>query len=364
MIYLDHHAATPLCAEAKAAMTEALDAFANPSSVHRAGRRARALLEKAREEVGQAIGVPPVDVVLTSGGTEACNLAVLGLEASRIVTTAIEHPAVSESIAIRERGAAVIRLPVERGRPPSPEALAAALGAGLASDTLVAIQWINHETGTELPIRDYARVCKAAGARLFVDGTQAVGKVPIDLEGVDLFAVSATKIGGPSGAGALYVRRGIDLDPRIVGGAQERGRRAGSAGLAAQLGFGAAARAIGDRLGAMGRLGRLRQRLEHALVDLGGRVNGAEGPRASTVTNVSFEGRRADVLVAALDLEGVAVSRGAACSSGLDAPSPVITAMYDRARAESAVRLSLGPETTERDVEGALAVIARVLARR
>lgn len=359
MIYLDHHAATPLCAEAKAAMTEALDAFANPSSVHRAGRRARALLEKAREEIASALGVPPVDLVLTSGGTEACNLAVLGSTASRIVTTTIEHPAVSESIVIREGGAMVIRLPVERGVPPSAEALAAAI----TSDTLVAVQWINHETGTELPVADYARVCRSVGARLFVDGTQAVGKVPVDLAAIDLFAVSAAKIGGPSGAGALFVRRGIDLAPRIVGGAQERGRRAGSASLAAQLGFGAAARTVGDRLGAMPRLARLRQRLEHALVGLGARVNGAEGPRASTVTNVSFDGRRADVLVAALDLEGVAASRGAACSSGLDAPSPVITAMYDRARAESALRFSLGPETTERHIDDALAIIGRVIAR-
>jgi cysteine desulfurase len=363
VIYLDHHAATPLVAGARAAMAEILeDSFANPSSVHAPGRRARALLEEARSGVASALGVAPADLVLTGGGTEACNLAVLGSKASRFVTTEVEHPAVSESIAIRERdGAAVIRLRVPRGRPPTAEELAAVL----ERDTWVAIQWINHETGTLFPIADYARACEAAGARLFVDGTQAVGKVPVELRGIDLFAVSSSKIGGPSGAGALYVRRGIDLDSRVVGGAQERGRRAGSPALIAQVGFGAAARAVPDRLGAMPRVASLRDRLERGLVDRGAVVNGGEGPRAPTATNVSFEGRRSDLLIAALDLEGIAASRGAACSSGLDSPSAVVLAMHpERWRAECALRMSLGPETTRDEIDGALAAVTRVLDRR
>lgn len=369
MIYLDHHAASPMSAAAREAVARARErAWANPSSVHAAGRAARAALEQAREEVARAIGAVPADVVFTSGGTEACNLGVLGLAAGaprRVVTTRIEHPAVSEPVAALERaGAEVIRLDVPEGRPPSLEALDAALeGAGLA-----ALGWVNAETGTVLPVPAYAERCRARGVPLFVDATQALGKLEVDASrtGASALALAAVKIGGPPGAGALWVARGTPLEPRALGGAQERGRRAGSLDAAALAGFGAACAAVGARLAAMAEVACRRDRLERALVAHGAVVNGAAGPRVATVTSVSVPGWRGSRLVAALDLEGLCASSGSACSSGVDAPSPVVAAMSPSEpwRAESALRLSLSAETTDAEIDEALCILERVLARR
>ena len=369
MIYLDHHAACPTSEQARDAMEAAReDAWGNPASVHAAGRRAHALVDAARRAVAAAIGAEPADIVLTSGGTEACNLGVLGAARPRahIVTTTVEHPAVAEAIARAEaRGSTVTRLGVARGAPPEPDAVARAI---TGDTSLVAIQWVNHETGTLLPIAEYGAVCRARGVTLFVDGTQAFGKVPIDVSsaGADLVALASHKMGGPSGAGGLWARRGVDVAPVLAGGAQERGRRPGSPDVLALVGFGAAARGVGGRLASMTGVSRRRDRLEAGLVHAGGVVNGEAGPRVATVTNVSFAGRRGDTLVAALDLEGVCVSSGAACSSGLAEPSRVLAAMYaerDAWRAAAALRASLGPETTDDDVDGALEALARVLAR-
>jgi cysteine desulfurase len=346
------------------------DAWANPASVHAAGRAARALLERAREQVAAAIGAKPADVVLTSGGTEACNLAVLGLPVARgahVVTTAIEHPAVSAAVErlAGERGVRSTALPVPHGRAPSAEQLAGALERDTA---LVAVQWINHETGSELPIAAYAEVCRRARVPLFVDATQAAGRVAIDLTAlpVTALALASHKLGGPAGAGALYVARGSELDPRLVGGAQERGRRAGSPDVLGAVGFGAACEALPERLAARPQLERLAARAQTELVRLGGVINGDAGPRAPSVCSASFRGARGDELVAALDLEGVCASSGAACSSGVPAPSKVLLAMYPEEpwRAQSALRLSFGPETTESELDTALAALGRVLARR
>ncbi len=358
-----------MSAAAREAVARARErAWANPSSVHAAGRAARAALEQAREEVARAIGAVPADVVFTSGGTEACNLGVLGLAAGaprRVVTTRIEHPAVSEPVAALERaGAEVIRLDVPEGRPPSLEALDAALeGAGLA-----ALGWVNAETGTVLPVPAYAERCRARGVPLFVDATQALGKLEVDASrtGASALALAAVKIGGPPGAGALWVARGTPLEPRALGGAQERGRRAGSLDAAALAGFGAACAAVGARLAAMAEVACRRDRLERALVAHGAVVNGAAGPRVATVTSVSVPGWRGSRLVAALDLEGLCASSGSACSSGVDAPSPVVAAMSPSEpwRAESALRLSLSAETTDAEIDEALCILERVLARR
>lgn len=370
MIYLDHHAASPMSAAVRGAMERARErAWANPSSVHAAGRAARAALEEGRAALARAIGAAPADVVLTAGGTEACNLGVLGLAAAarprRVVTTAIEHPAVAEPVAALEReGAEVIRLEVPDGRPPPLEALDAALeGAGLA-----AIGWVNAETGTILPVDAYAERCRARGVPLFVDATQALGKLEVDVGkiGASAVALAAVKIGGPPGAGALWIARDTALEARALGGAQERGRRAGSLDAAAALGFGVACAALGARLAAMPEVARRRDRLERALVAHGGVVNGALGPRVATVTSASVRGWRGSRLVAALDLEGLCASSGSACSSGVDAPSAVVAAMTpgEPWRAESALRLSLSVDTTDAEVDEAVSILERVLARR
>ncbi|MFO0693333.1 MAG: cysteine desulfurase family protein [Polyangiales bacterium] len=367
MIYLDHHAAAPVVPEAVSAMRAAEGiAFANPSSLHRHGRRARELMEEARAHVARAVGARAADVVFTSGGTEAVNLGVFGLAGGveRIVTTTIEHPAVVAPLATLERqGIEVIRLPVVEGVGLDPEAVAAHLDAR----TLVAMQWVNHEVGTILPVEAIALACRSRGAKLVVDATQAVGKVPIDVGtvGCSALAVASHKLGGPAGAGALIVERGLELEPRIVGGGQERGRRAGTPDVLSLVGFGAACRLVEERLEAMDAVSERRDRLEAALGRWGGRTNGTSLPRVATVTHASFPGARGTLLVAALDLEGLSVSSGAACSSGLDSPSPVIASLApdEPWRAAAGLRLSLGPETTSDDVEAALAILERVLPR-
>ncbi|MGD8860579.1 MAG: cysteine desulfurase family protein [Myxococcales bacterium] len=368
MIYLDHHAATPPCEAALVAMEAAREVgWANPASVHAAGRAARAQLEDGRRAVAAAIGAEPSDVVLTSGGTEACNLAIRGVAVGRggkLITTAVEHPAVDEPLArvAGDTGSTLIRMPVPAGIAPD----AGALAREIDRDTrLVCAQWVNHETGSVLPVADYARVCRDRGVPLFVDATQALGKLPLCVRelGADLVALASHKAGGPAGAGALWVARGVELSPLMLGGGQERGRRAGSPDVLSVVGFGAACGVLAARLGAQGRIRRRRDRLEVALTELGGQVNGAGGERCATVTNVSFEGRRGELLVAALDLLGVCASSGAACSSGLAEPSPVLLAMHgdQRWRAKSSVRFSLGPQTSDIDIENTISACRRAL---
>ena len=368
MIYLDHHAAAPVPQAVRNAMQQAANAaWANPSSTHAAGRASRRLLEHARESIAAALCANAADVVLTGGGTEACNLGVRGIAAGRrrIVSTAVEHPAVAKSVERFEReGGEAVVLGVPHGRPPPVEALAGHLDA----ETAVAVQWVNHETGTVFPVGAYARACQAHGARLFVDATQALGKVPIDVDllGADAVAVAAQKIGGPAGAGACWVRRGLDIEPVLDGGSQERGRRPGTPDTSSIVGFGAACRLVPQRIEAQPAIEALRDLIEARLRERGGVSNAKEGPRVATVANLSFEGWEGPLLVAALDLEDVCVSTGAACSSGLQEPSAVIQAMYpdEQWRAGSAVRISLGIETTPTDIETAFRAFERVLSRK
>jgi cysteine desulfurase len=380
MIYLDHHAASPVCPAAREAMDAALsEAWANPSSVHAAGRRARFHLEQARRRVAEACGTAPARTLLCSGGTEALTTAVLGLGArcGGVVTTVAEHPSVARSVARLERaGLPVTRLRVEGGNPPDADELDRAVHALTSASRatrnpdaplLVCVQWVNHETGTLFPVADYARVCRARGAWFVVDATQALGKVPLDADalGAAALAVASHKIGGPAGAAALLLAVDVDLPPLLAGGGQERGLRPGTPDVVAAVGFGAAAGEVPARLGAMSAVAVRRDRLERALVARGARVAADGAARVATVTNVAFPGRRGDVLVAALDVEGVCASSGAACSSGVAAPSEVLRAMYPAEpwRAEGALRLSLGPETSDADVRGAVEALDRILAR-
>jgi cysteine desulfurase len=323
--YLDHHAATPLLPAALAEMQAAAPlAWANPASVHAAGRASRALLERARERIARAIGANPNDLVLTAGGTEACNLGVLGAVSAAtgsLLSSRIEHPAVIEALrALEQRGLACRWLELPLGAAPSADELARTL----ADDTrLVALQWVNHETGGVLPVAAYADVCRERGVPLFVDAIQALGKLPVDVGalGADLVAFAAHKIGGPAGAGALWVRRAFELGSQLLGGAQERGRRAGTPDVLAQVGFGAACEQLPARLADQARIAGLRDRLQRELIGLGAEPNAPASERVATVANLSFPDRRADVLLAALDLEGPAASRGAVCSSGKSEPS-------------------------------------------
>jgi cysteine desulfurase len=369
-VYLDHHAATPLAPRVHRALLELGECWANPSSVHAEGRRSRALIERAREQVAHAIDAQAPDLVLTSGGTEACNLAVLALLAERpgahVVTTDIEHPAVAEPIAQLEQAGRVrvTRLSVLHGRAPDPAEIEAALGTDTA---LCAVQWVNHELGTLLPIEAYAEVCQSARVPLFVDATQALGKLPISVRNIrpDMLALASHKVGGPAGAGALWVKRGLEVAPLVRGGGQERGRRAGTPDVRSLAGFGLASELIPERLAAMPRLAELRDRLEAALLGLGARRNAPKGARVATASNLFWPGRRSDVLVSALDIEGLAVSAGAACSSGKSEPSPVLRAVHpeELARSEASTRLSLGFETGETDIDFAIRCYAAVSSR-
>jgi len=367
VIYLDHHAAAPRPEAVRRAMDDAASvAWANPSSTHAAGRAARRLLEAAREDVARAVGAAPADLVLTSGGTAACNLGIRGIAAGceKVLTTDLEHPSAAESVrSLGADGRERISIAVPGGQPPSGKELA----RHLQPRTLVAVQWVNHETGTVFPVHEYAEVCRERQALLFVDASQALGKLPMDLStlGADAVALGAQKIGGPAGAGACWVRRGLDLCPVLMGGSQERGRWPGTPDTLSMVGFGAACRLMEKRLGDQPRVAALRDRLEAALLGLGGVLNGGGGPRTGTVSNISFAGWAGPLLVAALDLEGICVSTGAACSSGLQEPSAIIRSMYphEQWRAGSAVRISLGIETSAQDIETALLAFRRVLGR-
>ena len=367
-IYFDHHASTPLDARVQWVMERAMSApIGNPSSPHSAGRRARAVVEEARAQIARAVNARPAEVVLTGGGTEACNLGVLGLalDRGRVVTTSLEHPAVAEPIgALARAGRERWSLSFPDGVVPDDHAVRSALASEACA--LFAAQSVNHETGTLVPVERWCTFAADVGAPSFVDATQALGKIRIDFEtsAVSAIALASHKIGGPAGAGALVVRRGVVLDPQQLGGAQERGQRAGTPDVIAIAGFGAACELLSERLLAQPRIAAQRDRIEAFLVARGARVNGA-GPRVATVVDASFAGWRSSTLVAALDLEGLCVASGAACSSGVDKPSPVVLAMSpdDPSRASSAIRISLGPETTDDEVSRAIAILERVLAR-
>ena len=359
-VYLDWNATTPPHPDVLLAMRAAAEtAWGNPSSVHGAGRRARAVVESAREALAAALAVHPRDVIFTSGGTEANNLA-LG-RCSALATSRIEHPSVVRvAEALEGGGRPVAWLPVPASGRIEPEAVGVAL-TGLPRGATVALMALNHETGVVQPVTEVLAVVRARGARLHVDAVQALGRLPgRPWEGADSVAVAAHKIRGPKGIGALAFA-GPPPAPLLLGGAQERGTRPGTLDACLAAGFGAAvARLDAARFT---RLGPLRDRLERALTGPG-TVNGAGAARAPHVASLSFVGQSGDELVAALDLEGVCVSSGAACSAGTPEPSPVVLAMLGRARAAGAVRVSLGETTTDADIDHAIHAFLRVLARR
>jgi len=371
MIYCDHNATSPLRPEVRAAVVAYLsEATGNPSSVHRWGARARAAVEDARVHVAALLGVAPAEIVFTSGGTESIALAIHGVLARRTagaaVTTTIEHAAVHAPLVRWQRqGRAVTFVPVDAEGGVAVDDVAAACGPGTA---LLSVGWANNEIGTVQPIAALADVARAAGALLQVDAVQAVGKIPVTAAAVDLLSVSAHKLGGPQGVGALVVRRGIELEPLLVGGGQERERRAGTENVPGIVGFGEACRLAAQEIGAFGELcSAMRDRLWAGLAGAlpGVSRNGSEhGPCLPNTLNVSFDRVRGEALVAALDLDGIAVSSGSACAAGAGEPSHVLMAMgRDADAARDGVRFSFGRGNSLDDVAGLVDATAAAVAR-
>jgi cysteine desulfurase len=371
-IYLDHNATAPLLPEVRAAMQAALvDSWANPSSIHAPGRRARAAVESARAQVAALIGADSEEIVFTSGGTEANHLAIRGLlpatgERGVVVSSRLEHPSVLGALEqLAQRGRSL------RWLPPRPDGQLDLqdLEATMAGDTgLLTLALVNHELGNIYPVAALAARAHAAGALVHSDAVQALGRLPLSVAGlgVDALSLSAHKIGGPKGVGAVWIKRGLQAASLLTGGHQERERRAGTENVAGIVGFGEACRLAGQGLTDQARLtASLRDRLEARLLAIpGARRHGDPEHRAPGVSNLGFQGAAGQLVAIGLDLEGVAVSTGAACSSGTVSPSPVLLALglpADQAR--EAVRFSLGPKNTEPEVDRTAALVELVVAR-
>ena len=379
MPYLDYAASAPVRPEALAAMLPLLERpAANPSSQHGLGRAARAAVETAREQVAALVGAAPAEVVFTSGGTEADNLAVKGTvlarppEGRHLVCSAVEHHAVLDAAAWAEAdaGASVDLAPVDGLGRVDPDRLAGLLQPGRTA--LVAVMAANNEVGTGQPVAAVAEAAHAAGAVLLCDAVQAAGLPGVDLagDGIDLLALASHKLGGPTGVGALVVRPGTGLRPLVHGGGQERGLRSGTLPAAALAGFGAAAAAaLAERqTGAATTLATLRSRLLAALRALAPdlEVNGSPAPADAGLPgllSVRFPGSRAEDLLLLLDRHRVACSAGSACASGAVTPSHVLVAMgREPAQARETIRFSLGHASTQADVDAAAAAVAQALA--
>ena len=360
-VYLDHNASAPLKPAVKAAMVQAMDLAGNPSSVHGFGRAVRRAVEEARAQVAALAGARPVQTVFTGSGTEANNLALRGFPGRRVITSAIEHDSVLEAVP----GAA--RIPVDRNGVADLAALDRLLAEG-DGPALVSLMLANNETGVIQPVAEAARIAHDHGALLHCDAVQAAGRLALDLGalGADLLTLSAHKIGGPAGVGALILADGLELDALVRGGGQEKRRRAGTENVVGIAGFGAAARLAREELPHAGRLTALRDELEaRALAAVpGARAMGSEAPRVGNTSNLLLPGVAGETQVMALDLAGVAVSAGSACSSGKVKPSHVLAAMGEGAgEAACAIRVSLGWDSDAEAVERFAAAYAAMAAR-
>ncbi len=373
-VYLDHNATTPVHPAAAEAVAEALRSqFGNASSVHAFGQAAKAALDDARGSVAALVGGEPSEIVFTSGGTEADNLAIRGVaeaapaDRRHLIASAVEHEAVLHTFkALAARGWRTTLLPVDARGVVDPTELERALAADTA---LVSVMHANNEIGTLQPIAELARVAHARGVRFHVDAVQSAGKVPLDVHalGVDLLSVSGHKFNGPKGAGALWVRRGARVVATMTGGRQERNRRAGTENVPAIVGLGVAARVAREQLASTAEgCRRLRDRLESGILERvpGTVVNGAPDPRVPNTTSISFDGVEAEALLIALDLEGIAVSTGSACSSGTLEPSHVLRAMgFPPRRVQSSIRFSVGLGNTDAEIDHVLGVLPGVVSR-
>ena len=362
-IYFDHNATTPVdpaVAETMARVT--IEEFGNPSSVHHFGQRAKAVLDEARSAVAGLVGGEPSEVVFTSGGTESDNFALRGVAEAleptgrrHLIASSIEHEAVLVTLrALARRGWQVTLLPVDATGIVKPESLDQAITADTA---LVSVMHANNEIGTVQPVAELAKIAHAHGALMHTDAVQSIGKIPVDVRalGVDLLALSAHKFNGPKGVGALWIKRGARVTSILTGGKHERSRRAGTENVPGIAGLGVAAQRAAVKLATEApRIAALRNRLEADILARvsGTAVNGAREPRVPNTTNISFEAIEAESLLIALDLEGVAVSTGSACSSGTLEPSHVLRAMgLPSPRTQNSIRLSLGAANTDAEVD-------------
>lgn len=347
-VYMDHNATTPMRPQVAAATARALAFVGNASSVHRFGRMARRTLEEAREKVAALVGAPPEDVVFTSGGTEANNLAIRGAGRTRVLVSAVEHVSVLKA-------AAVEVIPVDGDGVVDRHALETRLAAD-DTPALVSVMLANNETGVIQPVAEIAALARRFGALVHCDAVQAAGRILVDMGalGVDLLTLSAHKIGGPPGVGALVVGARVPLTAEIRGGGQERGRRAGTENTPAIVGFGVAAECARAGIVEFQRLAAWRDRIEDRVRRIAPavRVFGARAPRLANTACFTMPGVASETQVMGLDLAGIAVSAGAACSSGKVQASHVLKAMgVDAREADCAIRISLGWTSEEADVD-------------
>jgi cysteine desulfurase len=373
-IYFDHNATTPITAEVLAAMLPYLtEEYGNASSIHAYGQNAREAVEQARSSVAALLGARAADIMFTSGGTESNNHAILGAVAAapgtakHMITSAIEHVAVLDSCrASAKSGIDLTVLPVDREGLVNPEDVRNAIRP---ETVLITLMLANNEIGTIEPIEEIGKIAAEKGIVFHTDAVQAAGKIPIDVGklGVDLLSISAHKFNGPKGVGALYIRKGTQLVPLLYGGHSERDRRPGTEDVAAIAGMGKAAALA--RLGMREeseRLRSLRDRLERGLLNRVPQswVNGARAPRVPNTSNLTFPFIEGEAMVIALDLKGIACSTGAACSSGAVEPSHVLMALgLVPEDARATLRLSLGHQTTEDEIDFALETIPPVIER-
>ena len=343
--------------------------FGNASSIHHHGQESRAAVECARESVATLLGCRASEVVFTSGGTEADNLAIFGIarEGDHVITSQVEHHAVLNACRqLESEGCQVTFLPVDRQGLVNPQDVRGALRP---NTKLISVMMANNETGVLQPVQEIGKVAAEAGVYFHTDGVQAVGKMAVNVSqiGCDLMSISGHKIHAPQGVGALYVRKGTELHPMMYGGRHERSRRAGTENVPGIVGLGKAAELAKNGLGRGDdrKMAAMRDRLERALLQLeSSGVNGGDAPRVANTTNLSFDSIDGEAMVIALDLKGVAASTGAACSSGAIEPSHVLLAMgmgVDRARAS--IRFSLGKQNSEEEIDYAIGLVPETVAR-
>ncbi|HMD37082.1 MAG TPA: cysteine desulfurase family protein [Vicinamibacterales bacterium] len=376
-VYFDYNATSPLAPEVlDAVVATTRDVYGNASSVHHFGQQAKAVLDTARSAVSTLINGDPSEIVFTSGGTESDNFALRGaadvIESTanrrrHLVASAIEHEAVLNTLkALAKRGWTVTLAPVDQTGIASPERLRDVITDETA---VVSVMHANNEIGTIQPIAAIAAIAHERGALMHTDAVQSVGKIPVDVRalGVDLLSLSAHKFNGPKGAGALWIKRGTRMQPAMTGGKHERNRRAGTENVAAIAGLGVAATLAQPKLAREGeRLAALRDRLESGILKsvAGTTVNGALQPRVPNTTNISFDRVEAESLLIALDLEGIAVSTGSACSSGTLEPSHVLKAMgLPTHRTQNSLRFSLGTFSTEAEVDRVVEALPKLVEK-
>jgi cysteine desulfurase len=360
--YFDHNATTPVSPEVFQAMAPVMtEVFGNASSIHDFGQQARRALDDARRKVAAMIGAKAEEIVFTSGGTEADNMALFGVR-GHMITTAAEHPAVLHAAAQLPDATIV---PVDGRGVVDPDDVRKAIRGDTA---LISVMHVNNELGVIQPVGEIAKIAHDAGVLFHSDGVQGPGKLPVNVKalGVDLYSISAHKIYGPKGVGALYVRKGAEIRPLLYGGPHERKARAGTENVAGAVGFGRAAEWVMELgVAEAARLSGLRDRLEQGILERvsSTHVNGAGAARVANTSNVRFDGIDSEPLLIALDLKGFAVSSGSACSSGATEPSHVLAAIgLTREQSRSSVRFSLGRSNTEDQVDALIEAVVEVVA--